>query len=320
MCVENLALQKMKMMLILSPRATGAVGLGPSWECPFVLGRDNVKLFSFPRGLTTLDPWRASQGTPRPANTSLEKDTKFCSQHMSVLSARHHQEKNPRCRATSARRRLRPFTNAAVLRCSTTGACGESAHQTRSMPSKPKPNALVGPHDHIMHWLEMRTERPHLSNRGFHGTVALNRMSWCRSGTCQLLSDSCQLFSLFAYRCFAVGLYNHERPNTDVSRKIGGLASFLDTREGCFLELQQHLCSADVRQDKPAPTRTLATAVGHTPSFATRLARQWPSRRRTPFGSTCLLDHGPEADSFDDAPVSLSPSDNIGTTVLTGSE
>ena len=133
-----------------------------------------------------------------------------------------------------------------LIRCSTTAACRESAHQTRSMTCKLRPNAHVGPHDHIKHWLEMRTERPHLSNRRFHGTVALDRMSWCRSRTCRLSSDSCQLLSQFAYRCFAVGLYNHGRPNTDVSRKIGRLASCIqkETREGCFLKLQKHLCSA----------------------------------------------------------------------------
>ena len=54
MCQENLVLQRMKMMiLILSPRATGAVGLGPSWECLFVLEGDSVTLLSFPRSLPT---------------------------------------------------------------------------------------------------------------------------------------------------------------------------------------------------------------------------------------------------------------------------
>ena len=96
-------LQRMKMMiLILSPRATGAVGPALSWECPFVLERDSVTLLSFPRSLSTLDPWRASQGTPRPANTSREKDTKFCSQHIFVLSARHDQAKT----RDATRRRL----------------------------------------------------------------------------------------------------------------------------------------------------------------------------------------------------------------------
>ena len=86
-------------------RATGAVGLALSWEGSFVLGRNSVTLLSFLRGLSTLDPWRASQRHSfhcvdhmfvaalflRPANTSLEEDTKFCSKHMFVLSARHDQ-------------------------------------------------------------------------------------------------------------------------------------------------------------------------------------------------------------------------------------
>ena len=82
MCQENLALQKMKMMLILSPRATGAVGPALSWECLFVLGRDNVTLSSFLLGLSTVDPWRASQGTPFCALT------KYC--HRAVPQACEH--------------------------------------------------------------------------------------------------------------------------------------------------------------------------------------------------------------------------------------
>ena len=37
-----------------------------------------------------------------------------------------------------------------LLRCSTTGACGESAHQTRSLSCKPKAN-MLGFEDHTMH-------------------------------------------------------------------------------------------------------------------------------------------------------------------------
>ena len=52
------------------PRATGAVGLTLSRECSLVLRRKNVTLLDFLRGLSTLDPWRASQGTPFTALTT----------------------------------------------------------------------------------------------------------------------------------------------------------------------------------------------------------------------------------------------------------
>ena len=48
-----------------------------------------------------------------------------------------------------------------LLRCSTTGACGESAHQTRSTSCKPKPNTHVG------------IQRPHHAlTRDAHGASA----------------------------------------------------------------------------------------------------------------------------------------------------
>ena len=133
-------------------------------------------------------------------------------------------------------------------------------------------------------------------------------MSRCRSGTCRLLSDSCQPFGPFAYRCFAVavGLYIHRRANTDVSRKIGGLTSCIqkEPREGW--SFNSTFCSASERDTTSPFSHVPRLMLLIMPPFATRLARQWLSRRRTPFGSNWLPAHGPEAGSFDDAPVSLS--------------
>ena len=61
-----------------------------------------------------------------------------------------------------------------------------------------------------------------------------------------------------------------------------------------------------VRHDKPVLTRSTANAVDHASFCNSGFARQRLSRRRTPFGSNCLLANGPEASSFDDAPVSHS--------------
>ena len=87
------------------PRAAGAVGLTLSWACSLVLGRnsrDTLGFFArslllgslscFPRhSFHCIDHMSVNALFLRPANTSLEEDTKFCSHHMFVLSARHDQ-------------------------------------------------------------------------------------------------------------------------------------------------------------------------------------------------------------------------------------
>ena len=133
-----------------------------------------------------------------------------------------------------------------LIRCSTTIVCGESTHQTRSTSCKPKAKYTCWD-SKTTSCIDSRCARSVRTCPivDFSDTIALNRMSRCRSGTCRLLSDSCQPFGPFASRCFAVavGLYIQRRPNTDVSRKIGGLASRIqkETRESCFLELQKPL-------------------------------------------------------------------------------
>ena len=87
------------------PRAAGAVGLTLSWECSLVLGRnsrDTLGFFArslhlgslacFPRHcFHCIDHMSVTVLFLRPANTSREEYTKFCSHHMFVLFARHDQ-------------------------------------------------------------------------------------------------------------------------------------------------------------------------------------------------------------------------------------
>ena len=79
-------MQKVKMMLILSLGPQGAAGLALSWECSLVHGRINETLLGYLRGLSTLDPWRASQGTPFTALTTCSSPR--CSSGLRTLRVR----------------------------------------------------------------------------------------------------------------------------------------------------------------------------------------------------------------------------------------
>ena len=100
----------------------------------------------------------------------------------------------------------------------------------------------------------MRTKCPHMSsqmsNRRLRDTFALRKMSRCRSCARRLLSDLCQLFSQFTCRWLTVRLCNRHLQTQTLKKRQENLHQV--PREGCYLELQQHLCFA-VKRDTTIP-------------------------------------------------------------------